>query len=303
MSKLAIVCPGQGAQHAQMFDLALQSEHARTWLADFSDGLGYDIVEVARGGIGLFDNFHAQALVCGATVATWVALRERLPAPEAILGYSVGEMSAYGCADVWDAPTLAALTRKRAELMDRFAPEGAGLMALKGADSHAVVALCDAHRLSLAIVNGDDHVVLGGTRSDFAAALPDMDARGYWSKILDVAVPSHTPPMRLAAEAFALALADKSMHAMSAPVLMGISGTPASSATLAASLSQQIAQTVRWSDCMKTALEMGVAVVLEIGPGKSLSRMFTELDPALQARSAEDFRTLDGIVKWVASKV
>ncbi len=64
-------------------------------------------------------------------------------------------------------------------------------------------------------------------------------------------------------------------------------------------LARQLAQTIHWADCMDTAAEMGINVALELGPGSALSRMLSERHPAIACRSASDFRSIDGIIKWL----
>jgi [acyl-carrier-protein] S-malonyltransferase len=304
MAGLAIACPGQGAQHPGMFDLALQSPAATQWLAEYSDAADVDVIELARHGRDLFANRNAQLLMCGATVATWVALRERLAVPDSYLGYSVGEMSAYGCAGVWTVRQFADIVRRRAACMDNAAPSDGGLMAVKGLSANELHGICDRHRLAVAIVNADDHAILGGKRTDMMAAEEAIVARGLWCQILDVAVPAHTPVMQAAAAEFHTALAQSEMTLPTSPVLAGISGYATATRTeIADTLAAQIEQTVRWQDCMRSAVERGTSVVLELGPGKSLSRMFDELGESLESRSADDFRTLDGIAKWVDARL
>jgi [acyl-carrier-protein] S-malonyltransferase len=303
MTGLAIACPGQGAQHPEMFDLALQSPVAVQWLAAYSDAADIDVIGLARHGRDLFSNRHAQILMCGATVATWVALRERLAVPDLFLGYSVGEMSAYGCAGIWTAGQLADIVLRRAALMDDAAPPDAGLMAVKGLDAASLNVVCSEHNLAVAIVNADDHAILGGTRTDMIKAEKQLIARGLWCQVLDVVVPSHTPMMQVAGAGFRVALEQSEMALPSSPVLAGVSGCETvTHADIASTLASQIVQTVRWQDCMRSAVERGVSVVLELGPGKSLSRMFDELGEPVESRSVDDFRTLDGIVKWVNAR-
>lgn len=304
MGGLAIACPGQGAQHPAMFELALQSPAAGQWLAAYSDAADVDVVGLARHGRDLFANRHAQILMCGATVATWVALRERLAMPDLFLGYSVGEMSAYGCAGIWTPAQLADIVTQRAALMDAAAPSDAGLMAVKGLDADALQAICRRHDLAVAIVNADDHTILGGTQVAMADAEAQLVARGVWCQVLDVAVPAHTPSMRAAEAGFRTALEQSQMAMPLSPVLAGVSGCETTTrAEIAATLAAQISQTVRWQDCMRSAVERGVSVVLELGPGKSLSRMFDELGEPLESRSVDDFRSLDGVVRWVDARL
>ncbi|MFJ7567850.1 ACP S-malonyltransferase [Herminiimonas sp. NPDC097707] len=303
MSGLAIACPGQGAQHPQMFDFALQSDAARDWLAEYAAATGVDVVALATSGEDLFSNRNAQLLICGAAIATWTALQERLPQPELFIGYSVGELAAYGCAGAWKVKELGLLVPQRALLMDQVAPKNAGMLAIKGLGMAEIDGICKRYHLELAIINSEDHFVLGGVRDDIESALLAITTDGHWCKALDVAIPSHTSFMRSAVQPFHHLLKVTPAHALVAPVLAGINGLSESERTIADTLSAQIAEPVRWQDCMNTTLERGVTVVLELGPGRTLSRMFDELNVAVEARSVEDFRTLDGIVNWVETRL
>ncbi|MDB5821817.1 MAG: malonate decarboxylase subunit epsilon [Herminiimonas sp.] len=303
MGGLAIACPGQGGQHPQMFALALQSSAGSGWLAEYSDALEIDVQRVAQQNDDLFCNRNAQLLICGAAGATWAALQALLPVPEVFIGYSVGELAAYGCAGAWTAREIARIALQRAAMMDLATPQGAGLMAVKGLTEAPLLDLCRQLGLEIAIVNGDDHFVVGGLRVALEQAAHALSTQGHWCKVLDVAVPSHTSAMRDAAERFGRALRAFPVRDTAAPVLAGIDGCPTSASTIAPTLAAQIAQCVRWDDCMKATAERGVDVVLELGPGASLSRMFAENGSQLQARSVDDFRTLDGIVKWVDARL
>lgn len=303
MAGLAIICPGQGAQHPEMFSLALQVPAAAQWLEAYSDALEVDVVGLARSGRGLFSNRNGQMLMCGATVSTWIALQDQIATPDVFAGYSVGEMSAYGCAGAWDATQLAHIILRRAELMDETAPRDAGLMAVKGLDLTQTQNLCNDFRLALAIVNAADHVILGGLRVDLSLAQDALHERSVWCQLLDVAVPAHTPFMHEAAQGFCTALGHSGIALPAVPVLAGIDGCATGDiAAIIAMLTAQIEQPVRWQDCMREVVEQGVGVVLELGPGKGLSRMFDGLGEPLESRSVDDFRTLDGVVKWVNAR-
>lgn len=303
MSGLAIACPGQGAQHPDMFGLALQSPQASSWLKAYSDAIGADVVALAASGENLFSNKNAQILVCAASAATWIALADRLPVPILFLGYSVGEMSAYGCAGIWTAQQLALLVAQRAAAMDRAAPPDSGMMAVTGMPPEEVNALCVRYRLEIAIVNGDDHLVLAGPRISMHAAAKELEGKGQWYKILDVAVPSHSSLMSAAVQPFRDALAAFPRQPLTVPVVAGITGVQVAEEEIASTLAAQISETVQWAECMRTTEESGVRVVLELAPGKSLSRMFETTCPAIESRATDDFRTLAGVEKWVRSRL
>jgi [acyl-carrier-protein] S-malonyltransferase len=86
------------------------------------------------------------------------------------------------------------------------------------------------------------------------------------------------------------------------PVLSAIDATPARSGRAALNaLARQICTPLDWAACLQTVLEMQPDVVLEIGPGNALARLFAELAPNVPVRACDDFRSNDGIVSWVRS--
>jgi [acyl-carrier-protein] S-malonyltransferase len=100
---------------------------------------------------------------------------------------------------------------------------------------------------------------------------------------------------------FAQALAAASFHEPACPVLSGIGADAVTSKARAVeTLSRQLSETIVWSDCMDAAAEAGITVALELGPGAALARMLQARHPQIACRSVADFRSLDGIVAWVA---
>lgn len=307
MAALAIVCPGQGAQHPAMFALALQSAAAAEWLDAYSAAAGIDVVALARNGHGadLFSNRNGQLLVCAVAVANWVALSTMVPQPMLFAGYSAGEMAAYGCAGAWTAETLARIVSQRAACMDAVAPADGGLMAIKGLRRDEVAALCGEYALAEAIVVADDHAIVGGRRGDLVAAAHALERRSVWHQLLDVAVPSHTPLMRDAVVPFRAAVLASSLQLPAVPVLAGIDGMPTMTVdAIADTLAAQLAQPVDWLACMQSTAERGARIVLEIGAGKNLAKMFAECEEidGIDSRSCDDFRSLEGVAAWINAR-
>jgi [acyl-carrier-protein] S-malonyltransferase len=306
MSGLALLCPGQGDQHPAMLDLALSSAEGARVIAEAGEVLGLDVgVVVREGGPAIFRNAVAQPLLCATELATWAALRDSLPAPMLVLGYSLGELAAHACAGSLTTASVVALARRRAALMDAAAVVPSGLVALRGLPLETVAALCAASGTEIAIVNGPDHVVAGGR-------LPDLDrlereARGAGATTvqrLPVGVAAHTSLLAAAVGPFADTLLASSLGAPPVPVLAGVSGAPVRDrAGAVESLSLQLARPVAWARCLAAAREMGATVFLELGPGSALSRMATELLPGAAARSVAEFRSRRGIAAWVATRL
>jgi [acyl-carrier-protein] S-malonyltransferase len=296
---LVLLCPGQGGQHPAMFARVRDDARARPILEQASEVVGTP-VEALAAEERRFRNALAQPLVCAAALAHWAALRDRLPTIIAVAGYSAGELAAHAVAGSIDSATCLHLAARRAALMDAAAPADAGLIAVIGLDATHIAPLCAAHAVHVAIVNGPDHVVLGGLRAGLEAVAAAAARQGARTAVLPVDVPAHTPLLASAAQAFEAVLGDAPVQAPRLRLLAGIDGRSVSDvARVVYTLAAQIAQTVQWQQVLEQAVERGGKVFLELGPGSALSRRVRELHPQLQARSVEDFRTLEGVQEWV----
>jgi [acyl-carrier-protein] S-malonyltransferase len=302
MSGLAVLCPGQGAQHAAMLELAASSEAGAGVLREAAAVLGDDPVRLARGGgAALFSGAVAQPLICAAELGTWAALRGVLPPPRLFAGYSLGELGAHGCAGALTARDTLALAARRAALMDGASAVPGGLLAVRGLPLARLEALAAAAGAELAIVNGPDHAVAGGR----LAALEELErlasaAGATTLQRLPIGVAAHTSLLAAAVEPFAAALAASPLTDPPVQVLAGASGQPVRSRRAAIqALSSQVASRLEWARCLQAAAEMGCSVFIELGPGSALARMAAELVPGASVRSVEDFRSAAGVAAWV----
>jgi [acyl-carrier-protein] S-malonyltransferase len=218
-----------------------------------------------------------------------------------ILGYSLGELAAYACAGALEPAEAVALAVARAAAMDAAAPPpGAGLVALRGLSPARASALAAGAGAEVAIVNGPDHVVLGGSAAALAAVESRAPAAGATAVRLPVGVPAHTSLLRTSVAPFAAALAASPLRDPRVPVLAGTTALPvATRAEAIAALSAALAAPIAWSSCLAAAAELGSTVLLELGPGGALAKMAGELLPDTAVRSVADFRSVEGVARWV----
>ena len=307
-SRLLLLCPGQGGQHAGMFDLARTSPVARALL----DGLQAAMPPAARGaladegsdaaGADIYANGHAQPLIVAATLGMWEAIREFAPQPALVAGYSIGELSAYGVAGALGAATATGLAARRARLMDACLAQhpGQALLALSGLASKRLEELATAHAFHISIETGDDASIAGGSVEAAQALEAAVIEAGGRCTRLPVEVASHTPYMQEAVRPFAEALRQMDFGPMAAPVLAGVSAAAVGGKEQAVELlSRQLAEKIRWLACMDACDEAGITYALELGPGSALAKMLQARHPHINTRSVADFRTLDGIRKWL----
>ncbi|AZR33581.1 malonate decarboxylase subunit epsilon [Xanthomonas vasicola] len=298
---LAVLCPGQGGQHAEMFARVADAPAAAAVIASVHGVLGAAPQTVAADP-GRYANAIAQPLVCAGTLAHWQALHAQLPTPLLVLGYSVGELAAHAVAGSMSVDTCLQLAVTRARLMDAASPQQTGLMAVVGLPLRVLETLCQTHGAALAIINGDDHAVLGGPRDALKVLGDAATAQGARVTLLPVSVPAHTPWLSAAAEGFTLELAAAQLNAPTLRVLAGINARAVNTQALVIdTLSAQIAQTVRWYEVLVQAAERGARVFLELGPGSALARMACEVLPECQVRSVDEFHSTDGVVEWVTA--
>lgn len=304
---VAILCSGQGGQHRDMF----------AWLGDVAAAAPV-FAAAARelGGIDprrfvhdadaatLFGNHAGQILCCTQALAAWAMLGEARPRRVVLAGYSVGELAAWGCAGVFAPADLLHLAAERARLMDAAAPPDAGLVAIAGLPRATLDRLLRAHEVALAIVNGEDSVVVGGPNAALAACLAEARALGAaTARRLPVAVPSHTRLMQRAAAEFGpiLAAAPRCAMAGGARLLSGIDGEAVRDVVPGlGKLARQISTTIAWSSCLTACREQGAVRFLELGPSDALSRMVAQETGGGTARAIEQFRTADGVRDWLA---
>jgi [acyl-carrier-protein] S-malonyltransferase len=307
--RLAILCPGQGTQHEDMFslactDAAVQAELNR-WNVPAACGWPdrrLDALLTDRD--ALFDNRVAQPMVVAASYSAWLALKSALPQPALACGYSIGELTAYAVAQALTPENLLSLAAQRAALMSAcaFAEQQHVLVAIGGLDRDRLASVLLDTGFFLAIETPASAIV-GGTSPGLPVLLERLAASHATTQCLRVNVAAHTPLMSPAAAPFKRLL-DPLLKRPLMPVVAGISGERvvekgAATTTLAA----QIDQPIRWTECMHALEEYGITVALELGPGATLTRLLQASHPAIACRSVSQFRTLRGVIDWVGASM
>lgn len=299
-ARLALLCPGQGFQSPAMFDLARSDPHASALLDGWLAAAGLDAQPGEDG--ALFSNRVAQPAIVAATLATWTALGDVAPAPALVAGYSIGELAAHGVAGALEARAAVLLAGERARLMDACRAQGPAqaMLALSGLTVSHAEDILQPFGFHVAIINGEDSFVAGGPAERRDALAIRALASGAHATVLPVEIASHTPFMRDAVAPFQALLENQDWRTPAMPVLSGISAEPLERPGVAAShLARQLAETIRWKDCMDACVEFGITVALELGPGAALARMLQARHPRIACRSVSEFRSLDGVRAWL----
>jgi [acyl-carrier-protein] S-malonyltransferase len=306
--RLAILCPGQGAQGPGMFDLAAADPAAiarvEAWLGEADGPVSQTpLRELLAHPSAMFDNRSAQPLVVAATLMAWTMLAGRLPRPALVAGYSVGEVSAYAVAGALPLEQAVALASRRAAIMSEAAAHAGeqGMAALSGTAPQLAADLV-AQAGCEAAIDTPGALIAGGLRENLMRLEALAPQVGASYKPLPITVASHTSLLAPAADPLR-SLLQAHASAPLLPLLAGVSAATVHDGAQAADLlARQTTTTIRWTDCLDAILEARIDVALELGPGNALTRMLRERHPEIACRSVADFRSVKGIVAWVEAQ-
>lgn len=308
MNRVAILCSGQAGQHAGMFDLAREDARAAQLLQAWplEELCGHPLQTILADEKLLFANPIAQPLVVASILATWEAVKNIIPKPAVVAGYSIGELASWAVAGALSAEEAIRLAALRANLLQGCiaADQPQVMLAISLSQSlvqmSEIQPLLDAHGFYMAIEVADDSIIAGGLLKQADALEAAISTAGGKVTRLPIEIASHTPWMQAAVQPFDTAIASSGIKAPVFPVLAGISGARLlDKKAAAANLSRQLAEPIRWQAVMDGLEEAGVTMALELGPGAALARMLKTRHPHIQCRSVAEFRSLTGIRKWV----
>jgi len=307
---LAILCSGQGRQHSEMFALtgdAAEAEPLFQRARILLEGIDPRLLVHQSSDETIHSNRCGQIVCTLQSLAATAALRSSLPDQVVFAGYSVGELAAWGAAEVFDPITTLDLAAQRAALMDAHTSPGDGLLFIRGLRRDVIDGLCERHGAGLAIVNPDDAFIVGGSRQSLHAVSVEAERfRPIRMTLLPVMVASHTKLLRLASAEFRKVLAGTPIRfppISGIRLLSGVDGaTVMDRETGLNKLSDQIYTTVRWASCLQSCVEAGATSFLELGPGDALSRMAREAFPEVESRSLSDFKSIVGVRAWIAAR-
>lgn len=295
----ALLFSGQGTQHAQMLPWLDGVPAVQEALDGLARALGGPWRSRLEGSACRSSNAIAQPLIVGTALAAWQALQGLLPQPpQAVAGYSVGELAAFAAAGAYAPAEALALAQQRAQLMDcAVAGHNTGLLAIAAITEAEVLAACP--ELECAIRIASDSNVFGGAGAALMQAERTLKRRARFKRIR-VKLASHTSWMRRASHAFAQHVDAVGVRAPQCPVALNASGrTTRDARALASGLAAQVAQTVQWGSCMAAIAERRPACVLEIGGGQALARMWTARHAPIPARSLDEFESVEAAADWL----
>jgi [acyl-carrier-protein] S-malonyltransferase len=234
--------------------------------------------------------------VQGYAIAEILRQRGKLGELRACLGLSLGELTAYAFAGVWDFETGLRIVAERGRLMQQAceATKG-GMAAVIGGSREDIAKLCAAFDIQAANFNCPGQVVISGDAEKVAAAIPRAKEFGPFKlvKALTVAGAYHSRLMEPARAAFEAFLKDIPFAAPKVTVYTNTTGEAIREpADLRAALAKQVVSSVYWEDNCRAAAASGISQFYECGPGGVLAGMMKRTAPEAPVTSIHELAEL-----------
>lgn len=290
--RVAFLFTGQGAQHAGMGRLLYESsplyrrtlDYCATRLDPLLERGLLDVMFAPADATPIDDTTYAQPLMFAHEYALAQLWRSWGIEPVAVLGHSLGEYAAACIAGVLSLDDALALVAERGRLNGKLPPGGA--MAAVFASEERVRGELEGGdgSVTIAAVNGPEHVVLSGERATLEATLGRLEGAGVRVRPLRVSFAAHSPFVEPVLAEFGKALAAADYQAPAIALVSNVTGAVANRDVVGHPdyWLAHLRQPVKFYESMQTLADMGITHCIEIGPHPVLLGMGAECIPGSQ---------------------
>ena len=274
--RIVFVFPGQGAQHIGMARGLHDCEevfrkHFDACAAAFGAEMGFDLrAEVFDGaGRNLERTDRAQPALFSVEYALAKLAESYGVRPAALAGHSIGEWVAGTLAGVFDLPTAIKAVAMRARLM-HASPRGVMVAVALSPDAITEHLTPD---VDLAAINDPSSCVVAGSEEAIRGFQARLAEKGITARRVRTAHAFHSRLMNPVIPEFTAFLSRLDLREPQIPILSNVTGREMTSAeaTDPSLWARQIRETVRFSDELGVLLAEPGRIIVEVGPGGSLT--------------------------------
>lgn len=295
---IAFMFPGGGSQYARMAaDLydheTIFAKHIDAGLALLKERHGIDlrphILSNTQSIASANTALEAPSLQLPAIFIVEYALSQLLMSwdlkPQALLGHSVGENTAACVAGTMKFEDCLGLVVLRGRLMDRVA----GSMVSVPLPAEEIQPYLDEFDVDLAVVNAPDLCVASGPADRISALEQKLSKQGVEAHRVKIGIAAHSRLLDPVLSEFHSYLASIKLSPPSVRWVSNLTGTwiTDEEATSPDYWVRHLRGTVRFAECLSTLSEEPGRVLLEVGPGKTLSSL---------AKAHPDVKALQAVI-------
>lgn len=232
---------------------------------------------------------NTQPCLFAVEMAAAEALKSMQIRPEAVAGFSLGEVSACVCAGALDTETGFRLICARGRLMQEASnAQDTFMAAVLKLEEEPVRDICgELHDVYPVNFNCPGQIVVSG-RADQLPALSDA-VRKAGGRVLPLKVSGafHSPFMQTAAASFREELQGLAFREPVMPVYSNVTAQPYET-DFRDLLARQICSPVRWEPLIRNMIASGISTFIEIGPGRTLTGLIRKIDRSVQVLAVCD---------------
>ncbi|MBO3459441.1 acyltransferase domain-containing protein [Aetokthonos hydrillicola Thurmond2011] len=194
--------------------------------------------------------------------------------PQAMIGHSIGEYVAACLAGVFSVEDALKLVASRGQLMQKL--PGGTMLAVQLSEKEVLPLLGD--QLSLASINGPNLCVISGPKKRLEELENQLNDRGAVCLCLDTSHAPHSSEMDSILSLFTSYVETVTLKSPQIPYISNVSGTwiTETQVTNPNYWARHMRQTVRFSEGLEEIFQQPNPILLEVGPGRTLSAMATQ---------------------------
>ena len=294
MGKIAFVFSGQGDQHPGMGKELADKYRSAASVYEMCDSIRPNNSAQCFEGTEeeLKETKNTQPCLFAMELAAASVLNEKGIVPDAVAGFSLGEVVAATVSGIFDNETGFRLVCKRGELMQKEAEKfDTSMAAVVKLTEEQVREVCAKYKNIYPVnFNCPGQITVSGLTEQMTDFFADIKAAGGRAIPLKVKGAFHSPFMNKAAEEFAEEIRKVNINKNNITLYSNMTAEPYTE-DITTLLSEQICNPVMWEKIIKNMIRNGIDTFIEIGPGKTLTNMIKKIDPNVEAKCVLDMLT------------